>query len=81
MNKFFCIFQDLDFSGLNLDKNVTFKIQSDDLDESGKITAVEFSDWMEKHGRVMDPDGIRLMIDAFDENDDEQIGKIKKCQN
>ena len=52
-----------------------------DLDESGKITAVDCSDWMEKHGRVMEPDGIRLMIDAFDENDDGQIRKIKKYQN
>ena len=45
------------------------------MDGSGKITALELSDWMKKHGRVMNQDGIRLMIDAFDENDDGQIGK------
>ena len=45
------------------------------MDGSGKITALELSDWMKKHGRVMNPDGIKLMIDAFDENDDGQIGK------
>ena len=50
-------------------------IQSYDIDGSGKITALELSDWMKKHGRVMNPDGIKLMIDAFDENDDGQIGK------
>ena len=78
--------------------------QSYDTDGSGKITAAELSDWMKKHGRVMNPDGIKLrvrnfeksgpfclwiyklfylssklgtqiklMIDAFDENDDGEI--------
>ena len=28
----------------------------------------------------MNPDGIRLMIDAFDENDDGQIGKIENVK-
>ena len=62
----------LHFSRFGLFRNLIF---------SGKITAVEFSDLMEKHGRVMEPDGIRLVIDAFNENDDGQIRKIKKYQN
>ena len=40
--------------------------QSYDTDGSGKITAAELSDWMKKHGRVMNPDGIKLRVRNFE---------------
>jgi len=47
--------------------------QSYDTDSSGTITLLELSKWMKRHGKTMTEDELGKLVDAFDQNGDNEI--------